>query len=136
MNNTPLVGIIQPIGNIGDIFDDLPHGNQVVFLGIFFHILAFEVFLDQVEQVAFLAGALKSRVDVETALEMREAVLAELPRTDALVMAAAGVPDFEAGEVEAAEAHRENLRDCDAVLVYYGAARSAWVTAGSRARKA
>jgi hypothetical protein len=37
------------------------------------------------------------------------------------------LPDFEANESEAAEIHRQHLVDCDAVLVLYGAARSAWV---------
>ena len=37
------------------------------------------------------------------------------------------LPDFEADEAEAAQIHRENLQDCDAVLIYYGAARNAWV---------
>ncbi len=37
------------------------------------------------------------------------------------------LPDFEADEGEAAEIHRQNLLDCDAVLVYYGAARHSWV---------
>jgi hypothetical protein len=37
------------------------------------------------------------------------------------------LPDFEADEAEAAEIHRRNLVDCDAVIVLYGAARHAWV---------
>jgi hypothetical protein len=37
------------------------------------------------------------------------------------------LPDFEAEEAEAAQMHRENLRDCDGVIIFYGAARSAWV---------
>ena len=36
-------------------------------------------------------------------------------------------PDFEADDAEAAEQHRENLCACDAVLVFYGNARQAWV---------
>ena len=37
------------------------------------------------------------------------------------------VPDFEAGEAEAAEAHRQNLVDCDAAIIYFGTARQSWV---------
>ncbi len=37
------------------------------------------------------------------------------------------LPDFEADEAEAAQTHRENLKDCDGVIIYYGAARNAWV---------
>ena len=37
------------------------------------------------------------------------------------------LPDFEADEAEAAQAHRDNLRDCDAVIIFYGAARHSWV---------
>jgi hypothetical protein len=37
------------------------------------------------------------------------------------------LPDFEADETEAAEIHRQNLTDCDAAIVFYGAARHAWV---------
>ena len=37
------------------------------------------------------------------------------------------LPDFGADETEAAQNHRENLQDCDAVIIYYGTARSAWV---------
>jgi len=37
------------------------------------------------------------------------------------------LPDFEADEAEAEKTHRENLQDCDGVIIYYGAARSAWV---------
>jgi serine/threonine protein kinase len=37
------------------------------------------------------------------------------------------VPDFEAEEAEAAEAHRQNLVDCDAALIYFGRARQSWV---------
>ena len=37
------------------------------------------------------------------------------------------LPDFDSDEAEAAETHRQNLVDCDGVLVYYGAGRSAWV---------
>ncbi|MCF7765153.1 MAG: protein kinase [Verrucomicrobia bacterium] len=37
------------------------------------------------------------------------------------------LPDFEANEAEVNRIHLQNLQDCDAVLVYYGAARKAWV---------
>jgi serine/threonine protein kinase len=37
------------------------------------------------------------------------------------------LPAFGAEEDEAAEVHRENLLDADAVLVFYGAARHSWV---------
>ncbi|NIP95307.1 MAG: hypothetical protein GWO24_18415, partial [Akkermansiaceae bacterium] len=38
------------------------------------------------------------------------------------------LPDFEATEEEdVTAAHRENLCECDAVLIYYGAVRRAWV---------
>lgn len=37
------------------------------------------------------------------------------------------LPAFGAEEEEAAETHRENLVDADAVLIYYGAARHSWV---------
>ena len=37
------------------------------------------------------------------------------------------LPAFGAEEEEALEAHRENLVDADAVLIYYGAARHSWV---------
>lgn len=37
------------------------------------------------------------------------------------------LPDFEADEAEAAQAHRDHLCDCDGVIIYYGAARHAWV---------
>jgi len=37
------------------------------------------------------------------------------------------LPGFEAGEAEAEETHQQNLRDCDAALIYYGAAGSHWV---------
>ena len=37
------------------------------------------------------------------------------------------MPAFGAEEDEAAEVHRENLLDADAVLVFYGAARHSWV---------
>ena len=36
-------------------------------------------------------------------------------------------PDFEMDEEEALEFHRENLVDCDAVIIYYGAGRKGWV---------
>jgi phosphopantothenoylcysteine decarboxylase/phosphopantothenate--cysteine ligase len=48
------------------------------------------------------------RVDVETALEMREAVFAELPRADALVMAAA-VADFRPAERAEHKIKKEDL---------------------------
>jgi hypothetical protein len=38
-----------------------------------------------------------------------------------------GLPDFEVDEAEAAVTHRQNLLDCDAALVFYGAARHTWV---------
>ena len=37
------------------------------------------------------------------------------------------LPDFEADEAQAAKTHRENLQDCDGVIIFYGAARNAWV---------
>jgi hypothetical protein len=37
------------------------------------------------------------------------------------------LPDFGSEREQMGETHRENLRDCDAVLVYYGRARKAWV---------
>jgi hypothetical protein len=37
------------------------------------------------------------------------------------------LPDFEADEAEAAETHRQLLLDSDGVLIFYGAARNAWV---------
>lgn len=37
------------------------------------------------------------------------------------------LPDFDADEEEAAEVHRQNLVDCDGVIVYYGAVRHSWV---------
>ncbi len=37
------------------------------------------------------------------------------------------LPAFGAEEEEAAETHRENLVDADAVLIYYGSARHSWV---------
>jgi len=37
------------------------------------------------------------------------------------------LPDFEADEVEAAKMHRENLCDCDGVIIFYGSGRNAWV---------
>jgi len=36
-------------------------------------------------------------------------------------------PDFESDEEESLELHRQNLVDCDAVIIYYGSARKAWV---------
>ncbi len=36
-------------------------------------------------------------------------------------------PDFESDEEEALELHRQNMVDCDAVIIYYGSARKAWV---------
>ncbi|HCD01671.1 MAG TPA: hypothetical protein DER64_14225 [Planctomycetaceae bacterium] len=36
-------------------------------------------------------------------------------------------PDFETDEEEALELHRQTLVDCDAVIIYYGSARKAWV---------
>lgn len=37
------------------------------------------------------------------------------------------LPDFEVEETENDPTHRRNLVDCDAVIVYYGSARKAWV---------
>lgn len=37
------------------------------------------------------------------------------------------LPDFEADEAEAAKRHRDNLHDCDAVIIFYGSGRNAWV---------
>ncbi len=37
------------------------------------------------------------------------------------------LPDFEADETEASEVHRQNLLDCDGVIIFYGAARHSWV---------
>ncbi len=37
------------------------------------------------------------------------------------------LPDFEANETEVSRIHLQNLQDCDAVLIYYGASRKAWV---------
>lgn len=37
------------------------------------------------------------------------------------------LPDFEADEAQAEKTHRENLKDCDGVIIFYGAARNAWV---------
>ena len=37
------------------------------------------------------------------------------------------LPDFEADEAQAEKTHRENLQDCDGVIIFYGAARNAWV---------
>ncbi len=37
------------------------------------------------------------------------------------------LPDFDAEESEAAETHRQNLVDCDAAIIFYGAARHGWV---------
>ena len=36
-------------------------------------------------------------------------------------------PDFEADEEESLELHRQTLVDCDAVIIYYGSVRKAWV---------
>ena len=36
-------------------------------------------------------------------------------------------PDFESDEEEALELHRQNMVDCDAVIIYFGSARKAWV---------
>ncbi len=37
------------------------------------------------------------------------------------------LPDFEADQDEISRNHRDNLVECDAVLVYFGSARKAWV---------
>jgi hypothetical protein len=37
------------------------------------------------------------------------------------------LPAFDGADADAAALHQENLRTCDAVLVYYGAAPKAWV---------
>jgi hypothetical protein len=37
------------------------------------------------------------------------------------------VPGFEASESEVLQVHLQNLRDCDAALIYYGAAGNHWV---------
>jgi serine/threonine protein kinase len=37
------------------------------------------------------------------------------------------LPEFDAAEAEASEIHRQNLLDCDGVLIYYGSARHSWV---------
>lgn len=37
------------------------------------------------------------------------------------------LPDFDADEAEAARTHRENLCECDGVIIFYGAARHSWV---------
>ena len=37
------------------------------------------------------------------------------------------LPDFEADQEEMSRLHRANLKDCDAVLIYYGQAHKAWV---------
>lgn len=37
------------------------------------------------------------------------------------------LPDFEADQDEFRQNHRDNLVDCDAVLIYFGAGRKAWV---------
>ena len=37
------------------------------------------------------------------------------------------LPGFEADEAEIQQIHIQNLRDCDAVLIYYGGAGSHWV---------
>ncbi len=36
-------------------------------------------------------------------------------------------PDFEGSETEMRESHEENLRNCDAVLIHYGAAGESWL---------
>ena len=41
-------------------------------------------------------------------------------------------PDFESDDEEALELHRQTLVDCDAVIIYYGAARKAWVEINQR----
>jgi len=38
-----------------------------------------------------------------------------------------GLPDFEHDETAVSQAHWQNLADCDAVLVYYGAGGKSWV---------
>jgi serine/threonine protein kinase len=58
--------------------------------------------------------------DDETAMEPLEDFLFENGMEVSL-------PDFEADEAEASEVHRQNLVDCDAVLIFYGAARHSWV---------
>jgi hypothetical protein len=37
------------------------------------------------------------------------------------------LPDFEGDETEVSEAHRQNLVDCDSIIVFYGTARNSWV---------
>ena len=37
------------------------------------------------------------------------------------------LPDFEGDEAEVSEVHRQNLVDCDSVIVFYGSARNSWV---------
>ena len=37
------------------------------------------------------------------------------------------LPDFDADEALAEKTHRQNLQECDAVMIFYGAARNAWV---------
>jgi serine/threonine protein kinase len=37
------------------------------------------------------------------------------------------LPDFDGDQEQVGEIHRENLRHCDAVLIYYGNARKAWI---------
>lgn len=41
-------------------------------------------------------------------------------------------PDFEADQETFGQNHRENLTDCDAVLIYYGTGRKSWVDTKSR----
>jgi len=37
------------------------------------------------------------------------------------------LPDFDSEQEEVSQVHRSNLRECDAVLIYYGSARKSWV---------
>ena len=37
------------------------------------------------------------------------------------------MPEFAAEQDEVSAMHREQLKECDAVMIYYGAARKAWV---------
>jgi hypothetical protein len=37
------------------------------------------------------------------------------------------LPDFGSDQEKVGEIHRAHLRDCDAVIVYYGTARKSWV---------
>jgi hypothetical protein len=37
------------------------------------------------------------------------------------------LPEFEGNEAEVIEIHRQNLVDCDSVIVFYGSARNSWV---------